>query len=509
MADQLVTQPGLLEELALLRAEVARLQSAVGRRPRVTLETAQDNVFLGQPVALAITVVALATAEQDEPQPLAGARVTLATSWGILRTVDRFATQTGSSVTTQTGLDGVARATLLPAGTRHLEPAQQGALQLALESLDTPAAAPADLEPVLQALVAQYRWEGNIHLRRAIDVLFREYSGELMDRVAPLDDLQNWSFFNATITAVVETPPDAPDSATATPGMAIHTVRIIDWLGAWLQVYLASARTEDALPRDLSRARRQPGEPGALLDKVYGHVRDFVGSQYGIVGQAIGQRVAETALRDFASQGLADLPPETGVALSPTLGVAAETVARSGVNVLTAVTRPAWTCVRRSTPRFRPPAASRSTGWALASGAWRASWPASSTPQFTTASRLTLPPHWPRLTAESGELATQLAGVRDTSTSLVATLTALQSTFGQLDSRVGSVQASLNQLDGQLTAVQADLSKRIAAKAAAADLTALQNKTASALQAKADSAALTSCAPRWRINWRPRQQPPT
>ena len=278
---------------------------------------------------------------------------------------------------------------------------------------------------------------------------------------------------------------------------------------------------------------------------MYGKVRDFVGSQYGIVGQAIGQRVAETALRDFASQGIADLPAETRVALSPTLRVTSETIARSGVNVLTALTQARVDLRQEIDTKVQATGGEQIGKLGDRIGSL----------EGVVAGKLDTAVHdrfqgdidasLATLTGQARDFATQVTSVRDVSNNLLANFTtlqgsfkqldtrlgtlqtsfgqldgrlttaqsdlasqiatkaatgdlsslqtsfsALQSTFGQLDTRLGGVQTSLSQLDGRLTTVQTDITKQIAGRASVADLKALQDKTASTLQAKVDATAL-------------------
>ena len=74
-----------------------------------------------------------------------------------------------------------------------------------------------------------------------------------------------------------------------------------------------------------------------LLGRVYDGVNDFVSAQRGLVGGYVGQRIAESSLRDFLQSGIEDLPREKQLAIFPALDAASHTVATSDASVLGAV----------------------------------------------------------------------------------------------------------------------------------------------------------------------------
>jgi hypothetical protein len=321
-------QTPLLQEVRALRETVEALHAALGVRHRATLRLLQDRPFLGQPVNIVATVTdALGTT------PQVGVPVTLAATWGRLRFAGDLTVQQGGTVTARTGADGTVRVTLLPPTSEDLWEPQQSALETTLRLLDVGALTPHDTEAGLQEMVRRYRWEANVDLRRAVDVYFRDFRHRLLDTVNYRDYMQAWSYFDATVMMFVRGDP----SDTAVQGTATLTLLFKDWLGPWLETYLALSESESTLGDDLQRVKERGGEAGALVQGIYGQVRDFVAGQRGLVGEYAGRKVASESLDRFLDSQLDDLPLDDRISLFPALKVAADTVDAAGLNVLTAV----------------------------------------------------------------------------------------------------------------------------------------------------------------------------
>jgi hypothetical protein len=310
---------------------VKALQTSIGDRPQVVLDALQERPFLGQAVNLVATVT-----EAGGERPRIDAPLTLTTTWGRLRAVDGPTTREGNSVTTRTDGNGMARALLLPPTSEDPLPVQQDTLEIALRALNPGAATPRATESGLQELARQYRLDGNPQLRRAIDIYFRDFGEGLLETVNARDYLLAWSYLDSTVFAYVRDDRGSGSGATAVHTTAALSLRFKNWLGPWLETMQTVARSESGLAEDLQGAK-ETEEAGALLGHVYGRVRDFVSAQRGLVGGYVGERIAETSLRDFLQTGIEDLPQERQLAVFPALDVASHTVASSGANVLVAV----------------------------------------------------------------------------------------------------------------------------------------------------------------------------
>lgn len=497
---EMSSELSLRQEIAGLRAAVERLEAAA--RPQVRLHLRVDapaaRIFLGQPVAI------LARGRQSGDQtPAADLPITWITSWGTLRGVgEGYAGQIGASVITPTSLDGMARVTLLPPGADLLDVAQQSALRTALDRLDPNAATPADLQTQLSALVDDYRWEANLLLRQAVDLLYRANGAPPLDAVRPEDALAAWRQVNATVVAIAGSAepivagstggaPIAPLSTGGAPiAAALVTVRVLDWLPPWLQLYIQQTQTDATLPRDLERTRRRAVDPHALIDGVYREINQYVNRQLGQIGQKVGQRAAETALRTFVHEGLAELPAAARADLFPTLRTASETVATAGVHVLGALSQ------GRADLRQEVDAQVKTVDSRL--GGRIGSVEQALTGKVDTSDfqgfRSEIGASLSALDSQTQTLATQFSAASALSTTLQGQLAALQSSFGQLTTNVGTLQASLGQLSGSLTDAVAGLTQQLAGRATASDLASLQTTLQAAfdaaLQQKADLQAV-------------------
>jgi hypothetical protein len=317
----------LLDEIRELREQVRSLQAALGERPRVTLRALQEEPFLGQAVNLVVTAI-----EAGGKRPRVGAPLTLFTTFGRLRAADGLSSQAGNAVTVRTDGNGVARALLLPPVSEDIPRLQQDTLEVALRILDPDARTPRESEDGLREIARQYRLDGNLHLRRAIDVYFRDFGRGQMETLNVSDYLLTWPYLDSTVLAYARD----DSGSTAVDATAALTIRTKNWLGPWLETIEVLTRAESRLAQDLARAK-ETGETGALLGRVYDGVNDFVSAQRGLVGEYVGQRIAESSLRDFLQGGIEDLPREKQLAIFPVLDAASHTVASSDASVLGAV----------------------------------------------------------------------------------------------------------------------------------------------------------------------------
>jgi hypothetical protein len=323
--------PGeLLREIAALRAEIRALRGAHAP-PRVTLRALQESPFLGQPVDVVVNV-----SEADGVRPRVDAPITLTAIGGRLRAVDGLSTVEGATVTVRTDGAGVARAVLLPLLSEELLPAQEDTLESALQLLSITAARPRETEEGLREMARRYRWDGNAFLRAAIDVYFRDYGSGLLETVNARDYLAAWLRVEVTVQAHVREDSTPGPEATTVQASAALTVRLRNWLGAWLEA-IQTVTAGDARLEDELAGAADPENPGLLVGQVYGRVRDFMSAQRGLVGEYVGRRVAEDSLRSYVQGGIANLPAEQQLAVFPALDVASQTVKTGGTAMFVAV----------------------------------------------------------------------------------------------------------------------------------------------------------------------------
>jgi hypothetical protein len=321
----------LEQEVAALRLAVQSLAS-VHAAPRVTLRALGPPRYLGQPTSIVATVT---DAGGTSPQP--DVPVVFSASWGRLSTFDGYTVQSGASVTARTGLDGTATVTLSAPTSEDLLDLQQAALESALRSLDPAAQTPQDARTGLEQLAEQYAWEPNDALRGGVDVYFRDFRGRLLETVNFRDSLQTWAQFDSTVVAYAQDGAAGADPDSYARGVAALTLHLRDWLGPWLEVFVEAAEAANSLVDDIHTATREETEASALVDRVHNSIGEFLEGRLGVVGSYVGNRLAQAAVKEYATRTFDVLPEETRTAVFPALHATAKTLATAGSSVVAAL----------------------------------------------------------------------------------------------------------------------------------------------------------------------------
>jgi archaellum component FlaC len=322
----------LLREMRELRETVAALRQEMDARQRVTLRVLQEGPFLGQPV----NVVAAVTNARGEPR--VDVPVTLIATWGRLRAVEGFRLREESGVTARTDGEGTARVVLLPPTSGDVSPAHQDALEVALRLLDRAAPTPREAAAGLRELARQYRLDGNVELRQAMDLYFQELGQRYREAVESRIHAV-WSTFDTTVFAFARDaePGDEDVLDTAVLATAALPLRFKDWIGPWLQAMAEVAQEESGLEEELRNTRQRTRGADTLVGHVYGRLQLFLEGQKGIAGELTGRRAAESSLRGFLSDGLPDLPADARAGVLRGVEAASGTLKTSGAGVLAAV----------------------------------------------------------------------------------------------------------------------------------------------------------------------------
>jgi hypothetical protein len=306
----------LQRQLHELQDELAALR-AVAARPVVTVRPLVEAPFLGEVVPLVVTVV------DAEGEPAIDAAVDLVATWGRLRASDGYSVGEGAALTVRTDIFGRAEATLTPPTSEDLQDVQQAALETSLATLDHSAPTPAETVDELRELGRQYRWEAASDLRHAVDVYFRDFRPRLLDTVNFRDYLARWSYLESTVTA-------SAVATTSVEGAATLTVRFTDWLGAWLETYLALVEQDTDLGGRLSSEAGRSDDAGEILEGVQRRVGEFIEGQRGVAGAYAAERVAERSMLGFLDRDVPQLPLDTRLELFPALKSQSRTVAKVG-----------------------------------------------------------------------------------------------------------------------------------------------------------------------------------
>ena len=308
----------ILQELGALRETVSAMKTVLDSQHKVTMRRVGGQPFLGQPVTMTARVTDMLT-----DRPRIGVPVTFVATRGRLRTADGF-TQQGESVSVKTNVEGVARVTLFSSASEDLLNSQQSALQTILRSLDTEALTPNDTLEGLRSLARAYRWDANLQFRKAVDVYFRANTDRLTNTVNVVDFMRAWSVVEASVVAYAGSA-DEQDTESVR-GFSELTLKFRDWLGPLLQTLLTVTQEDGSLDGDLLGVKTSSADEGALIDGVYGKVKDFVSGQRGILGAYAGGKVAESSVRRFIGSELGDLSADRRVGVFNTLETASHTI---------------------------------------------------------------------------------------------------------------------------------------------------------------------------------------
>lgn len=319
-------------ELRALREELDALRRELRPPHRLTLEAGRPRAYLGQPV----TVAARVTDAGERPLP--GVRVTLVTSWGALRPASGSPDPAAPSAALRTGIDGIARAVLEPHLAEPLSVAQGRALRAALVELDPEAETPEAALPGLREMVRLYRWESNLPLRQAMDLLFRDLRRSPGEAAGSTAALGRWRRIEAAVTAFSQRAEDALGGPVA--AAAVAGIEIRDWLDPFLAGFRRVVEEEGDLETGFEGAiGREPASAGGrLLDGAAAAVQEFMGRQRGLLGAEVGRRVAESGIRRFLEERAADLPLDTRIRLEDGLQGASRLLGEAGAAALATVT---------------------------------------------------------------------------------------------------------------------------------------------------------------------------
>ena len=300
------------------------LEDALAAQQRVTLNTVQAGVYLGQ----AVSVTALVTSRISS-EPLVGVPVTLVTPWGVLRGGDDL--EEGGSLTVLTGADGRVRVVLRPK-LSVISDEQQDAMESMLAQMRPDASTPAEAAASLQELARQYRWEANGPFRAAVDAYAREFAQKALQRTGWRDSLPAWPMIPAAVIAYAGGAEDGGAGAAA-----VLTVQFRNWLGPWLLTYQDLLDSQSTLKAEILKVKQRTPSPAGLLAGVFNRASLAVDSEFGELGGRLAKKSAEAVIGDFLDNGVSELPAATRTAIGPALRVGASAFAAAGASVVTSL----------------------------------------------------------------------------------------------------------------------------------------------------------------------------
>lgn len=315
-----------------LWAEVQRLRQSIagfsaGPQTQVAIKAVEPEGYLGQPVSLRIKVTA-------GGRPRVGAKLTVATTWGLLEGFVGLAVTAGRAVAVTTDVQGEARLTLHPPLYRQLAAPQLTALTAELDRLDRGAETPADTLSGIEHMVAEYRHERGTALRGAIDLYFQERRLELDSQAWLNTRLASWQREEALVLAYAQ-----EDDGAGVVSLASLVVRMKDWVGPWYRVCVDGLQADGGLRQELDQGLAGVDDHGLLIERAWTSVHGYVAAHSGLAGEAAAQRVVDRTLRGYLAEGIGSLPADSQLAMFSALESAARTIRGSGMGTLAAVTQ--------------------------------------------------------------------------------------------------------------------------------------------------------------------------
>lgn len=300
------------EEIRHLQQQIDELRQllALSSERRLTLTPNQNTAYLGQSVF--ITARLLETRSQ---QPLVAYPVTLFASQGELESVQQSETQRGSAITVHTGADGVVRARWYSQSTVALSQEQQSALesQLSRMPIATTTATSAQRLSALQTLAVQYQWEANYWLRSAVDSLLKEFHPNLgqNQNLSEQNLSVSWPERSVSIVALsqggVAATATAPASAdSSVQSTAVVTLRVIDWLPAWLAEFIQQRSKAAQLDEHFELMKRLVDADFDIGESFRNQVALFASQQRGLAGELASKTIVAGAAERFVRKNLTD-----------------------------------------------------------------------------------------------------------------------------------------------------------------------------------------------------------
>jgi hypothetical protein len=323
----------VLRELKALRDKVSTLEAFNKNCRRVTLRIVKNAEFLGQPLVIEAKVI------DHNLNPVTGAPVAFAATWGDLKMNDGFSTRQGACIKGTTGVTGTVAVTLMSPLPEPLKKTQQVALESMLSTLKPDALCPSETESALKNMAKQYRWDIKENFRQAVDIYFQTLKESPKQHINTHDYMTAWSFVESTVFAHVLEGFSSEESNTAVEASGALNIRLKNWLGPWMQTYIRLAASENTLKNEIPAAKQNDGDTGAMIKSISNSLVEFVGKERGIVGEQVGRQIAEASVKDFLSKELVDLPLDDAADLLSNLGAISRTVVKSGAQVVEVVNK--------------------------------------------------------------------------------------------------------------------------------------------------------------------------
>lgn len=297
-------------EVQALQKQINELRDALHLGKRLTIIPQHTQVYLGQSLLLKARLIDSAT-----QQPLVGYPITLFTNWGELVQVQQQHAQSGFSIAGHTGADGIVRVSWTPQSSLPLTPSQQNALETQLDRLPQDAHTPEHARSALETMTAQYHWEANRWFRTAVDTYLKEFHPQFEQNLEQQNPLLNWPGRTVSVVALAlggqtssATAPVTGDSSVQLT--AVATVRVIDWLPAWLFIFIQECREKSDLNKQFGLIKELAGGSFNLGEQFNNYIALYASRQPGLAGELASKKIVDDAVQVFLHDNLTDIENE-------------------------------------------------------------------------------------------------------------------------------------------------------------------------------------------------------
>ena len=286
----------LLERIAELERRVSALAQS-GARARLELTANPAPAWLGQRLDLVVQ------ARDASGAPLAGRRLTVEVSNGLLEAVAGYDVDRERALSVLTDTEGVARLGLRYLTLEPVTDLQQAAFEAAFEPLDVAAPSPDLLRDAFFAIAAVYADAREEALRVAIDIHARQWRAAFFEQLNANAFGFEWPHETCTVHAHCHPEGGGAESV----GEAVLVVVFKNWVGAWFSFLAEFLSQQSGLDAAFAAAKGRSKRGYALVDSLIGEAHGFVADQRGLSALWASQRVVQDSVTEFLGNQLGNV----------------------------------------------------------------------------------------------------------------------------------------------------------------------------------------------------------
>lgn len=291
----------------------------------IRIRPARTDLWLGQSVGITVQLV------DASGRGVPGVPLTCVTSWGTLAGRSGFDQQRGASVALLTRPGGIVRFELAAPLAPPPNTDERAALEADLSLLPPDAARLDEAYATLEQLAARYRADGSEILRRVVDRLLAAFPTEPSVRGAP------WPLIPVTLIAVAGAEGEMNAMIDRVDAVAIGTIRVRNWLGAWLTALRNAITSDKRIGTLLGNLPVKDLTGPEIARSVLGATRALAALERGSVGRNLLDAAANNAVNRFVAGNSEQVQAAALVDVVRAAGASNTVIASGGFAVFDAI----------------------------------------------------------------------------------------------------------------------------------------------------------------------------